>query len=82
MQRVSHMLGFKPAAELLGEGTEIYLDASRGWRANGAMEVLRRTEGLGLSMLEEPCDAGEAIGRRRTSRWATRSTPRWEAWRP
>jgi L-alanine-DL-glutamate epimerase-like enolase superfamily enzyme len=101
--RVSHMLGFKPAAELLeealrfredfgidtfklktgrrplsldieacrvlrdglGEDTEIYLDANRGWTANEAMEVLRRTEGLGLSMLEEPCDAGEALGRRR-----------------
>ena len=101
--RVSHMLGFKPAAELLeealrfrekygintfklktgrrplsldveachvlreglGEDAEIYLDANRGWTANEAMEVLRRTEGLGLSMLEEPCDAGEAMGRRR-----------------
>ena len=101
--RVSHMLGFKPAAELLDEAlrfretfgintfklktgrrplsldveachvlreglgadTEIYLDANRGWTANEAMEVLRRTEGLGLSMLEEPCDAGEALGRRR-----------------
>jgi L-alanine-DL-glutamate epimerase-like enolase superfamily enzyme len=29
------------------------------------MEVLRRTEGLGLTMLEEPCDAAEAMGRRR-----------------
>ena len=101
--RVSHMLGFKPAAELLeealrfrekygintfklktgrrplsldveachvlreglGEDAEIYLDANRGWTANEAMEVLRRTEGLGLSMLEEPCDAGETMGRRR-----------------
>ena len=101
--RVSHMLGFKPAAELLeealrfretygidtfklkvgrrplsldveachvlreglGADTEIYLDANRGWTANEAMEVLRRTEDLGLSMLEEPCDAAEAMGRRR-----------------
>jgi L-alanine-DL-glutamate epimerase-like enolase superfamily enzyme len=29
------------------------------------MEVLRRTEGMGLSALEEPCDAAEALGRRR-----------------
>lgn len=101
--RVSHMLGFKPAQELLdealrfgeqygittfklkvgrrplsldieachvlreglGEEVEIYLDANRGWSANEAMEVLRRTEGLGLTMLEEPCDAKEAISRRR-----------------
>ena len=101
--RVSHMLGFKPAQELLdealrfgqeygittfklkvgrrplsldieachvlreglGEDVELYLDANRGWTANEAMEVLRRTEGLGLSLLEEPCDAKEAMSRRR-----------------
>lgn len=101
--RVSHMLGFKPAQELLdealrfgedygittfklkvgrrplnldieachvlraglGENVEIYLDANRGWSANEAMEVLRRTEGLGLTALEEPCDAKEAMSRRR-----------------
>lgn len=101
--RVSHMLGFRPAQELLdealrfgeeygittfklkvgrrplsldieachvlreglGDDVEIYLDANRGWTANEAMEVLRRTEGLGLTMLEEPCDAKEALGRRR-----------------
>lgn len=49
----------------LGEDVEIYLDANRGWTANEAIEVLRRTEGLGLSFLEEPCDAKEAMGRRR-----------------
>ncbi|MFY9678407.1 mandelate racemase/muconate lactonizing enzyme family protein [Glutamicibacter protophormiae] len=101
--RVSHMLGFRPAQELLdealrfgaeygvstfklkvgrrplgldveacrvlreglGENVEIYLDANRGWSANEAMEVLRRTEGLGLSLFEEPCDAKEAMSRRR-----------------
>jgi len=101
--RVSHMLGFRPAQELLdealrfgeqygvttfklkvgrrplaldieachvlrqglGEDVEIYLDANRGWSANEAMEVLRRTEGLGLTLLEEPCDAKEALSRRR-----------------
>ncbi len=101
--RVSHMLGFRPAQELLdealrfgeqygittfklkvgrrplsldveachvlreglGEDVEIYLDANRGWTANEALEVLRRTEGLGLTMLEEPCDAKEALSRRR-----------------
>jgi L-alanine-DL-glutamate epimerase-like enolase superfamily enzyme len=101
--RVSHMLGFRPAAELLeeaqrfreeygittfklktgrrplgldveaarvlreglGDEVEIYLDANRGWTANEAMEVLRRTEGLGLTALEEPCDAAEAMSRRR-----------------
>ena len=101
--RVSHMLGFRPAPELLeealrfrddygvttfklktgrrplsldveavrvlreglGEDAEIYLDANRGWTANEAREVLRHTEGLGLMMLEEPCDAAEALGRRR-----------------
>jgi L-Ala-D/L-Glu epimerase len=101
--RVSHMLGFRPAQELLdealrfgeeygittfklkvgrrplsldieachvlreglGEDVELYLDANRGWTANEALEVLRRTEGLGLSLLEEPCDAKEAMSRRR-----------------
>ncbi|MCW4466048.1 enolase [Glutamicibacter sp. MNS18] len=101
--RVSHMLGFRPAQELLdealrfgqeygittfklkvgrrplaldieachvlreglGDDVEIYLDANRGWTANEALEVLRRTEGLGLTMLEEPCDAKEAMSRRR-----------------
>ncbi|GAA2102381.1 MULTISPECIES: mandelate racemase/muconate lactonizing enzyme family protein [Brevibacterium] len=100
---VAHMLGFKPAEELLeealrfgeehgittfklkvgrrplsldveacrilreglGEDAEIYLDANRGWSANEALEVLRRTEGLGISLLEEPCDAKETMGRRR-----------------
>lgn len=101
--RVSHMLGFKPALELLeeaqrfgeqygittfklktgrrplgldveavhvlreglGDDVEIYLDANRGWTANEAMEVLRRTEGMGLTALEEPCEASEAMSRRR-----------------
>src|SRR5699024_9981754 len=97
--RVSHMLGFKPAEELLeealrfgdqygittfklkvgrrplsldieavrvlreglGDDVEIYLDANRGWTANEAMEVLRQTADYGLTMLEEPCDAKEAL---------------------
>ncbi|MEX5305301.1 enolase C-terminal domain-like protein [Kocuria sp. CPCC 205258] len=101
--RVSHMLGFKPAAELLdlaleirdtygittfklktgrhplsldveaarvlreglGEDAELYMDANRGWSANEAMEVLRRTDDLGLQFLEEPDDAREVLGRRR-----------------
>lgn len=101
--RVSHMLGFKPAEELLeealrfgeeygittfklkvgrrplsldieacrvlreglGEDVELYLDANRGWTANEAMRVLQQTEGLGLTLLEEPCDAKEAMSRRR-----------------
>src|SRR6185312_13062303 len=101
--RVSHMLGFRPAQELLdealrfgeeygvttfklkvgrrplgldieachvlreglGEDVDIYLDANRGWTANEALEVLRRTEGLGLSLLEEPCDAKETMSRKR-----------------
>jgi L-Ala-D/L-Glu epimerase len=101
--RVSHMLGFKPAQELLdlalefretygittfklktgrhpvgldveaarvlreglGEDAELYMDANRGWSANEAMEVLRRTSELGLQFLEEPDDAREVLGRRR-----------------
>lgn len=101
--RVSHMLGFRPAEELLdealrfgenygittfklkvgrrplsldieacrvlrqglGDGIEIYLDANRGWTANEALEVLRRTEGLNLTLLEEPCDAKEVMSRKR-----------------
>ncbi|MBT2522559.1 enolase C-terminal domain-like protein [Arthrobacter sp. ISL-28] len=100
---VSHMLGFKPAQQLLeealsfretygintfklkvgrrplaldieacrvlraglGQDTELYLDANRGWTANEALEVLRRTSDLGLSLLEEPCDAKEVVSRRR-----------------
>lgn len=49
----------------LGSETELYLDANRGWTANEALEVLRQTEGLGLSLLEEPCDAKETMSRRR-----------------
>ncbi|GAA4780058.1 mandelate racemase/muconate lactonizing enzyme family protein [Citricoccus nitrophenolicus] len=101
--RVSHMLGFKPAQELLdealrfgedygittfklkvgrrplsldieacrvlreglGEDVELYLDANRGWTANEALQALQQTEGLGLTLLEEPCDAKEAMSRRR-----------------
>lgn len=101
--RVSHMLGFRPAQELLdearrfgeeygittfklkvgrrplaldieachvlreglGENVELYLDANRGWTANEAMQVLEGTAGLGLTLLEEPCDAKEAMSRRR-----------------
>lgn len=49
----------------LGDDVVLYLDANRGWSANEAIEVLRRTEGLGLAFIEEPCDAREAMGRRR-----------------
>ncbi|TDL33363.1 mandelate racemase/muconate lactonizing enzyme family protein [Arthrobacter nitrophenolicus] len=101
--RVSHMLGFKPAQELLdlalefretygintfklktgrhplrldieaarvlreglGEDAELYMDANRGWSANEAAEVLRRTADFGLQFLEEPDDAREVLGRRR-----------------
>jgi L-alanine-DL-glutamate epimerase-like enolase superfamily enzyme len=101
--RVSHMLGFKPAQELLalalefretygintfklktgrrplhldieaarvlrdglGEDAELYMDANRGWSANEAADVLRRTAELGLQFLEEPDDAREVLGRRR-----------------
>ena len=51
--------------EGLGDNVEIYLDANRGWTANEAMEVLRQTADYGLTMLEEPCDAKEAMSRRR-----------------
>jgi L-alanine-DL-glutamate epimerase-like enolase superfamily enzyme len=51
--------------EGLGASTELYLDANRGWTANEAMTVLERTAGLGLSLLEEPCNAHEIMGRRR-----------------
>jgi L-alanine-DL-glutamate epimerase-like enolase superfamily enzyme len=41
------------------------MDANRGWSANEAAEVLRRTADLGLQFLEEPDDAREVLGRRR-----------------
>ena len=101
--RVSHMLGFSSAAEVLYEATQmreqfginsfklkvgrrpieedvqafislraafgsevdLYLDANRGWSAAEAAEVLRRLDGLLPSLLEEPCDAKEIMGRRR-----------------
>jgi L-alanine-DL-glutamate epimerase-like enolase superfamily enzyme len=101
--KVSHMLGFSPAEEMLeealrwrselgvntfkikvgrhpialdieacrvlraglGDDTELYLDANRGWTATEAMTVLEQTAGLGLSLLEEPCSAQEIMGRRR-----------------
>lgn len=51
--------------EGLGDETELYMDANRGWSANEALEVLRQTDGLGLSLLEEPCDARELLSRKR-----------------
>jgi L-alanine-DL-glutamate epimerase-like enolase superfamily enzyme len=51
--------------EGLGEDAELYMDANRGWTANEAAEVLRRTSELGLQFLEEPDDAREVLGRRR-----------------
>jgi L-alanine-DL-glutamate epimerase-like enolase superfamily enzyme len=51
--------------EGLGEDAELYMDANRGWTANEAAEVLRRTSDLGLQFLEEPDDAREVLGRRR-----------------
>lgn len=49
----------------LGSQATLYLDANRGWTANEALDVLDRTEDLGLSLLEEPCDARENLGRKR-----------------
>lgn len=48
-----------------GPEVDIYLDANRGWSAVEASEVLRRLDGLLPSLLEEPCDAKEIMGRRR-----------------
>lgn len=55
----------------LGDEIEIYLDANRGWTANEAMQVLQRTAHLGLTGLEEPDDAKEALGRRQLVRQAS-----------
>lgn len=49
----------------LGDTAEIYLDANRGWTANEALEVIRQTEDMGLTLFEEPCDAKENLSRRR-----------------
>ena len=51
--------------EGLGEDVVLYLDANRGWTANEALQVVRETEGVNLKYLEEPCDAREAVSRRR-----------------
>lgn len=51
--------------EGLGDDVELYLDANRGWSANEALEAMHRMEGLGITLLEEPCDAKETMGRRR-----------------
>src|SRR6478735_8156805 len=74
--RVSHMLGFKPAKELLAlalEFRETYgintFKLKTGRRPLNldieAARVLRRTADLGLQFLEEPDDAREVLGRRR-----------------
>lgn len=99
---VCHMLGFRPAPELLAEAqrfidefqvttfklktgqrveidveaartlcenlpsdVEIYVDANRGWNASEATTFLKRTSDLPITLLEEPTDAHEVMGRRR-----------------
>jgi L-alanine-DL-glutamate epimerase-like enolase superfamily enzyme len=51
--------------EGLGPRTELYVDANRGWSANQAIAALPALVDAGVSMLEEPDDAKEAMGRRR-----------------
>ncbi|SDS13786.1 mandelate racemase/muconate lactonizing enzyme family protein [Agrococcus carbonis] len=51
--------------ERLPADTVLYVDANRGWSANQAIAALPRLEGAGVISFEEPCDAAEAMGRRR-----------------
>lgn len=48
----------------LGESTDIYVDANRGWTANQALAALPALIDAGVSTFEEPCDAKDALGRR------------------
>lgn len=48
----------------LGDSADIYVDANRGWTASQAMAALPALLDAGVSTLEEPCDAKDALGRR------------------
>ena len=48
----------------LGEEADIYVDANRGWTSTQALAALPALMEAGVSTLEEPCDAKDALGRR------------------
>lgn len=48
----------------LGEEADIYVDANRGWSSTQALAALPALIDAGVSTLEEPCDARDALGRR------------------
>jgi L-alanine-DL-glutamate epimerase-like enolase superfamily enzyme len=48
----------------LGEEADIYVDANRGWTSTQALSALPALLESGVSTLEEPCDAKDALGRR------------------
>ncbi|WP_433801356.1 mandelate racemase/muconate lactonizing enzyme family protein [Actinomycetospora sp. CA-084318] len=49
----------------LGDHVELYADANRGWDADTAIVAARRLADHGVTMLEEPNDAADVLGRRR-----------------
>lgn len=48
----------------LGDDTDIYVDANRGWSAAQSLAALPALMDAGVSTFEEPCDAKDAMGRR------------------
>jgi L-alanine-DL-glutamate epimerase-like enolase superfamily enzyme len=48
----------------LGPEADIYVDANRGWTSTQALAALPILLDAGVSTLEEPCDAKDALGRR------------------
>lgn len=48
----------------LGSEADIYVDANRGWSASQAISALPALVDAGVSTMEEPCDAKDALGRR------------------
>lgn len=51
--------------EALPDDIEIYVDANRGWNASQALTFMRMTSDLPITLVEEPTDAQEVMGRRR-----------------
>lgn len=48
----------------LGDTTDLYVDANRGWTTSDALTAIPALVDAGISTFEEPCDARDALGRR------------------
>lgn len=54
----------------LGDTTDHYVDANRGWSTTDALQAIPALVDAGINTFEEPCDARDALGRRNVVRKA------------